>query len=189
MNEIDFIKKEIEENLSERRLKHVYSVKDYIEKLSKIFSLDSKKCEIAALGHDIFREKNSNTLMEQAKKYKLNLKMYEINYPLLLHGKIAALYLKEKYELDEEIYQAIYYHTSGCINSNDITKALVISDSAEQTRDYKGVEELRKISEKSLDEAYNYVMKGKITYALKNRLLILDETIEYWNKHVLEVQI
>ena len=53
---------------------------------------------------------------------------------------------------DEAVLNAIRYHTSGRENMSGLDKLIFLSDLLEEGRDYNGVEELREIFKKDIDE-------------------------------------
>lgn len=167
---------------SKKRLEHIYSVVDFSQNLAFAHSLSKEKMTIAALSHDLFRDVKPDKLIKISHIYGITLDQFDKIKPILLHGKIGAEFLRRKYNIDDEIYQAVYYHTSGYEHMKKIGKALVISDSAADGRDYDGIEELRKISFSSLEEGYKLVIKNKINYALLKNRFILEQTIKTWNK-------
>ncbi len=81
-------------------------------------------------------------LITIARIYNIPITQIELAAPILLHGMISAEFLKRKYGIDEEIYEAIYYHTSGYEYMGDIGRILVISDSAGDDREYRGGEKV-----------------------------------------------
>jgi len=166
---------------SKKRLEHINNVVNFSKKLAQIHKLPQEKVEIAALAHDLFRDVEPSRLTKLAAFYKISLDKFDKNRPILLHGKVSAEFLKRKFHIGEDIYQAIYYHTSGYKKMGNIGKTLVISDSAGDDRDFEGVEELRRVSYKSLNEGYKLVIKNKISYALTKERYILEDTYETWN--------
>ncbi|BBE31641.1 metal-dependent phosphohydrolase [Tepiditoga spiralis] len=173
--------------VKEQRLNHIYAVNSYALKLAKIFNLNPLKISIASLAHDLFRDFSFDLQLKIAKKYNIKISNEEKKHPILLHGKNSALYMKKRYNISNDIFNAIYYHTSGSPQLNDLGKVLVISDSAEETRSYPEVNKLRNLSLNSIEEAYKFVIKNKITYAISKRLIILEETVNTWNKYIMEV--
>ncbi|HOO74453.1 MAG TPA: hypothetical protein PLS66_04095 [Tepiditoga sp.] len=163
------------------------SVYDYYKELKKIYNFDNDYAETAIWGHDIFREKDDDFFISQAEKYGIEISYIEKKSPLLLHGKIAAEYLKEKYSVNSEIYEAVYYHTSGYKFDNDTGKIMLICDALERTRDFEGVEYLREKSFKGINIAYKLIVKNKIEYALKKQLFILPETVEAYNNYISKI--
>lgn len=166
---------------SKKRLEHIYNVVNFSKKLAQIHKLPERKVEVASLGHDLFRDVDPGRLIKLAEFYKISLDKFDKNRPILLHGKVSAEFLARKFLIDDDIYQAIYYHTSGYEKMGDIGKALVISDSAGDDRNFEGVEELRKVSIISLNEGYKLAIKNKISYALAKERYILEDTYKTWN--------
>jgi len=166
---------------SKKRLEHIYNVVNFSIKLAQIHKLPERKVEVASLGHDLFRDVDPGRLIKLAEFYKISLDKFDKNRPILLHGKVSAEFLARKFHIDDDIYQAIYYHTSGYEKMGDIGKALVISDSAGDDRNFEGVEELRKVSIISLNEGYKLAIKNKISYALAKERYILEDTYKTWN--------
>ncbi|MBM7559858.1 bis(5'-nucleosyl)-tetraphosphatase (symmetrical) YqeK [Marinitoga litoralis] len=166
---------------TEYRLKHIMGVAYTAKILAEKYNEDELKAEIAALGHDLFRDVKPYKFLKIAKVYNIDISYVEEKNPILLHGKIAAEYLKREYDIPDDIYEAIYYHTSGYKYFNNIGKILFISDSIEPTRNYENVEYFRNIANISIDLAYKEILKNKIIYALNKEHYLLQDTIEAWN--------
>jgi len=167
------------------RLNHVYNVVYFSQRLARIHKVSQERVRIAALGHDLFREVEPSKLITIAKIYSIPITEFEMSAPILLHGMISAEFLKRKYKIDEEIYEAVYYHTSGYEYMGQIGKILVISDSAGDDREYKGVKKLREESLRSLDLGYKIAIENKIHYAIEKERYILEQTYKTWNRIVL----
>jgi len=99
--------------VKEKRLKHIYSVNSYAINLAKIFKLNTLKVSIASLAHDLFRDLSPDLQLKIAENYNIKVTNEEKKHPILLHGKNAAFYMKRKYNISNDIFNAIYYHTSG----------------------------------------------------------------------------
>jgi HD superfamily phosphohydrolase YqeK len=67
----------------------------------------------------------------------------------------------------------------------DIGRILVISDSAGDDREYRGVKKLRQESIKSLNLGYKLAIKNKIQYAIKKDRYVLEQTYKTWNRILL----
>jgi len=167
------------------RLNHVYNVVYFSQRLARIHKVSQERVRIAALSHDLFREVEPSKLITIAKIYSIPITEFEMSAPILLHGMISAEFLKRKYKIDEEIYEAVYYHTSGYEYMGQIGKILVISDSAGDDREYKGVKKLREESLRSLDLGYKIAIENKIHYAIEKERYILEQTYKTWNRIVL----
>ena len=70
---------------------------------------------------------------------------------------------------EEEVLDAIRYHTSGKPNMSDLGKLLFLSDMLEPGRDFKGIEKLRKLFYLDLNECMCASLKRQISYLKKQK--------------------
>ena len=70
----------------------------------------------------------------------------------LLHAKTGAEIARDVFGVDEEIYRAIQWHTTGRANMSLLEKVMYLADYIEPTRDFPGVDELRKTVYEDLDK-------------------------------------
>ena len=70
----------------------------------------------------------------------------------LLHAKTGAEIARDVFGVDEEIYRAIWWHTTGHAGMTLLEKIIYLADYMEPTRDFPGVEELRKACYEDLDK-------------------------------------
>lgn len=166
---INYIKK----NLSEKRQTHTFAVCDTALALAEKYGADPEKTEIAALCHDMYRGMNDRVLNMYVRE--LGLPDRYLDNPNLAHGKIAAIMIKREYGItDEDIINAVSYHTTGRENMSLLEKIIYIADTIEPNRDYPGVEELRVIAFEDLDKAMLKSLQNTISY-IESRGLFLDE--------------
>ncbi|WP_448531082.1 bis(5'-nucleosyl)-tetraphosphatase (symmetrical) YqeK [Pseudothermotoga sp.] len=165
-----------------RRRRHVYSCCDFARKLARLHHVDEEKVTVACLAHDAFRDVPTSKLLRIAKAYGIEPKGMELEHPVLLHGKVAAEYLRRRFKIeDRDILEAVAFHTSGKPNMGEIAKIVFLADSLEETRAYEGVEDLRRLAERDLDEAVIQTLRSKVCYAMKKEYLLFSETVEMWN--------
>ncbi|AMW32657.1 putative HD superfamily hydrolase of NAD metabolism [Fervidobacterium changbaicum] len=167
------------------RIEHVNGVVDFCSRLAKRYNLDSDKLTIMALAHDLFRDVPEKKLKKMATAYQIPVTGIIEKRPILLHGLVAAEFLKRKYKIiDEDVLLGIAYHTSGHPDFGPYAKALALADSLELTRLYEKVNQLREIAFYDLNVAYFEIIKNKIIYAVTHDLYLLPLTTETWNKLV-----
>ena len=70
----------------------------------------------------------------------------------LLHAKTGAALARDVYGADDEIYNAILWHTTGKANMTLLEKVIYLADYIEPNRDFDGVEDLRKVVWEDLDK-------------------------------------
>ena len=149
----DEIKKELEIELSKKLYLHSIDTMKEAEKLASIYGCDKKSAKIAGLLHDCGKG-----------RCKDNLK----------HAKKSAELAEIKFGVkDNDILNAIMYHTTGRVNMTLLEKIIYIADKIEPNRHYPCAEEIRKEAYINLDEAIIKSLESTIEY-VKNRNLVLD---------------
>lgn len=168
--------------LKDKRLSHAESCVNFAVQLANIHGVNEDRVKIASFAHDIFRDLEPSILIKMASAYKVKVTRLEKLNPILLHGKVAAEYVRRRFYIDDkEILEAIAYHTSGKENLGDVGKIVFLSDSLEENRIYENVEFLRQMAKQDLNHALYLVVANKILYAVKRRLFVLPETVKMWN--------
>ena len=72
----------------------------------------------------------------------------------LLHGKVGAYIARADYGIeDEDILNAIFYHTTGRSNMSKLEKLIFLCDYTEEGRTGENFEKIRNLSYKSIDLA------------------------------------
>ena len=154
----------LKEDLSEKRFQHsVNTMKEAVE-LAKKYGVDEDKARKAGLLHDCGKLKNERV-------------------GALEHAGLGAKLVKTKYNIyDEDIVNAILYHTTGRTNMSMLEKIVFIADKIESGRDYEGVEELRKEAYLDIDKAIIMSLERTMEYLKEIGAAIDDrsrETLEY----------
>lgn len=180
------IRNEIKGLLKESRFKHCLGVENEALKLGIIYNLDLEKCRIAAIAHDCAKQFSDEELINRAKSYGYEIDEIQYNSPQLLHGLVGAEYLKREFDIiDDDIYNAVCYHTTGRKNMSVLEKVIYIADAIEEGRDYPGVKEIREVAISNIDEAIYMSCNSTISYVVKRNLLIHPLTIDLRNSLLL----
>lgn len=141
----------IEKDLSAKRWKHTLGVVKEAKRLALQYGADEQKAEFAAYCHDLakeFSKKKNKTYME-----KHRLPADNAEYPELAHGYVAAAILQNEHNVkDEDILNAIRYHSTGRENMSLLEKIIYIADLIEEGRQYEGIEAIRQLARTDLDE-------------------------------------
>lgn len=179
-----------EMKVSEKRRKHIDGCVSMSFELSLVYGQNSYKAVLAALLHDYFRELDNQEIVRLARELKVAISDFDLRFPRVLHGKVAAAYFLSNSLIDDyEILEAIRHHTLGEAGTGNIAKLLFIADAAEEYRTYEGAAELRQeVLGKELDEAYVIVLKRTITDMIKKNKVLAPATIGAYN-HMMEVNL
>lgn len=151
--------------MSEKRKRHTLNVITLAGELADIYGANKEKACFAARCHDFFRGKNKQELNELIKEYDLPDRY--IDNPNLAHGKLAAAFLKRIGIGDEEIINAVSYHTTGRAGMTLLEKIVFIADAIEPDRDYPDVESIRETVFNDIDEACLLSLRGTINHLIK----------------------
>ena len=153
------------ENLSPGRYQHSVSTGRTAEKLCRKFGLDSEKGFLAGLIHDIAREYDDDEIIDICNGNGELVSRYELEFPVLLHGKAGAALLKEKFSItDEEILDAVRVHTTGNRGMGSMAKVLFVADYIEPGRKHITDEYIESLENKSLDRMVKTVLKSILDY-------------------------
>lgn len=149
LSDIENLRSEIPNYIGGKRLAHTYSVEREAEKLGKIFSLPEEslmKLRIAALLHDITKEKTTNEQISLCDKFGIRLSEDDLCSPKILHSLTGAYTAREMYGkyVDDVIFDAIKYHTTGRKNMTLTEKLIYLADYIEPLRDFPDCIELRR---------------------------------------------
>ena len=156
-------KEELLEALTEKRRRHTLGVLKEARAMAERFGADPEKAETAVICHDLFRGKDDETLNSLIDELGIDEK-YK-NNANLSHSKIAAKIMERDLGIeDEDIINAVSYHTTGREGMTDLEKIVFLADAIEEGRDYPGVEDIRKRAETDLDGACLMSLEGTIGF-------------------------
>ncbi len=139
--------------------------------LAKKLKVDKEKAEISALLHDIAKYKNKGDYP--------NIKELETCEEPIAHQYIGAYIAKEELGiLDEEILDAIKYHSTGKPNMSALSKVLYVADLIEPSRKYEGVDLIREKIEKDFDDGFIYAVCEVLEFLKQKQQPINQLTID-----------
>ena len=140
-----------------KRIRHILGTEEEAVRLAKRWGADENQARRAGILHDCTKYWSLEQYLDCCEKYGVELDEVERRAEKLLHSKTGACVAKYVFGEPDEVYNAIFYHTTGRENMSLLEKILYIADYMEPNRDFEGVEELRRLSYEDLDAA---VLKG-----------------------------
>ena len=87
--------------------------------------------------------------------------------------------------VDEDILNAVKYHTSGRANMSLLEKIIFVADFIGEERDYKGVDVMRSKAKKSLEEAMLYGVTFTIRDLAERQCAIDMNTLALYNELII----
>lgn len=151
LNEDEIIKY-LKANLKPARFTHSIGVMKKAIELAEIYSVDLLNAKFAGLLHDIAKNMTNEELISYCKRNNIDLDPLKLESPGMLHAEVGADLAKKKFNANDEIVQAICYHTLAHENMSDLDKILYISDLIEDGRDLEGLTPIRDMSKIDLDK-------------------------------------
>ncbi len=136
-----------------KRLPHIQGTEETAAALAAFWGVSPEKARRAAILHDCTKYWTLEQHLETCAKYGVELDELECVSVKLLHSKSAAALARHVFAEPEEECRAISAHTTGKPGMTTFDKILYLADYMEPTRDFDGVEELRRLVWEDLDRA------------------------------------
>jgi nicotinate-nucleotide adenylyltransferase len=142
---LEEIKEKVRSLQSEKRFRHTLAVvreAEYIAKMCAFSADEAEKAALAALLHDITKCFSDAEQAEMAEKYGIT----EHFEAPTVHEKTGAHFARELFgasTVDDEIFSAIYCHTTGKEGMSALDMAVFIADYTEETREHAVCREMR----------------------------------------------
>lgn len=165
-------------HLTQKRLIHTANVTVCALKKAHELNLDYNKVKISAMLHDCAKYIDYKSV----KGFSPPIDMPEPVIHAFLGAFIAEKVLKID---DEEILDAIKYHTSGKAKMTTLSKLIFVADMLEKGRTYEGVETLRKsFIEKDIDTAFNECLSEEFIHLINRGGQIYVETLNAYDYYI-----
>lgn len=127
------------------------------------------KAEIAGLLHDCAKCMDNDKKIRICNKNQISYSKIEAENPYLLHGKVGAYIARKEFDiLDEDILNAITWHTTGRPAMSLLEKIIFVADYIEPSR--RPIPELNLIRQLAFTDINQAVIK------------ILENTLKYLNE-------
>lgn len=173
-----------QEHVKKSRYEHSIRVAETCARLCRMFALDDDVGYLAGVGHDMCKDFSDQELFDLAAKDGNPIIPYEKRNPALLHGRAAAVLMKEKFGIeDKDILEAVAYHTSGVMGMCDLSKCLFIADKIEPGRPQSTDEYRERLYKMNLDQMFYAVLYENYSYVLKKGCELFPTTEDLVKKY------
>ena len=169
----------------ERRFNHTLGVAKEAQRIAKKYGASLEKAYLTALLHDCAKnldEYYNEDFLSLCKKYGARVDEYAEKEKALMHAFLGAEVARKDYNIDdEEILNAIYYHTTARKNMTLLEKIIYVADMTEPGRTMEQADTIRELLKKDLDEALIYSLGCSIKHVIKKGMIIHPYSIEALN--------
>jgi len=178
----DLIKLKLKEIMSEERFQHSLNVSLVAQDLALKYNCNVEKAEIAGLLHDCAKDLNYKTLKKITSEYNIRIDEITQKIPKLLHPIAGMIIAEKEFNIkDPVILEAIRVHSTGSIHMSILDKITFLSDKIEPLRNLEGIEEIRKIAWKDLNQAVLMILDKELLFLIAKGLIIHPISIEARN--------
>lgn len=155
-----WLKKRVKPN----RYTHSLGVMNEAIRLAKRYNGDEEKALTAGLLHDVAKYMSIEEMAKYIKDHNIVVPPASKDVWQVWHAFIGADIAKEVFHIeDEEILQAIYYHTSGRENMSLLEQLIFISDKTEPNRkDEAYIVKARKMVEENLLDTVIFLLEKNL---------------------------
>lgn len=178
------IRKEMEAVLSAKRYAHTLGVAYTAAALSMAHGENMTSAMTAGLLHDCAKSMHGSELVAICEKARLNVTAVERGNPTaLLHAKAGAYLAQHKYGVtDDNVLNAIRYHTTGRPDMSRLEKIIYIADYIEPNRKQLAeLDMIRRIAFQDLDWTMEKILANTLAYLRTTDGQLDDMTVRTYN--------
>lgn len=175
--------------LDEYRINHSECVSECAAALAESYGADVEKARLAGLLHDIMKNASAAEQLAVLEKAGESLTKLELMNPKVWHQISGAAFLKtEGITDDEEILGAVRWHTTGRAGMTLLEKVVYIADFISADRDYPDVDVVRKLAQKSLEDAIFYTARYTVRKLVSTDAPVHPATVDCYNDMILHLK-
>ncbi|ASN05167.1 bis(5'-nucleosyl)-tetraphosphatase (symmetrical) YqeK [Virgibacillus necropolis] len=173
--------KVVQPALTKERFDHTLRVAETAVKLADLYKVSTEKMELAAIFHDYAKYRPLEEMKEIIVSSHLPNDLLDYHHEVW-HGPVASVVVEEQFGIfDQEIKDAIRYHTTGKTNFGTFEMVLFLADYIEPGRAFPGVEKVRNMAYEDLNHACLMVSHNTIQFLLSKNATIYPDSIHAYN--------
>ena len=185
------IKKYLKKHLTKERYQHTLGVAYTATAMAMKYNPDTtnsdfiRKAELPGLFHDCAKNMDNKKKIRICDKNNIPYSDFEAQNTYLLHGKVGAFIAKTKFHVqDEDILNAIIWHTTGRPGMSTLEKIIFIADYIEPSRKpIPDLDYIRKLAFEDLDKTMETILVNTINYLQKNNKPFDSMTLKTYDSY------
>jgi len=177
------IREKVKQDLTPERFEHTLGVAYTAACMGMIYGEDPLKCELAGLLHDCAKNFSTEEMISGCKASGIRLTKEELLSPQIIHAIYGACLVKEKYGIeDEDIINAVRFHTTGRPSMSVLEKIIFISDFIEPLRDKAAcLKDARSLAFKDIDRCMHFILVDTFEYLDRAGKHVEKNTVDAYN--------
>ena len=149
----DWLRARAHSMLAASRMPHVLGCEEIAPLLAERWGVDPDEAREAAILHDITKKLSTSEHLIILENHGIIIASIKNSEEKLLHPRTGAVLAKSEFGASDSVAEAIRWHTTGRRGMTVLEKVVYLIDYIEPTRDFPGVDILRKLAYNNLDEA------------------------------------
>lgn len=164
--------------VKEKRVRHIRGTEEEAVRLARRWGADETFARRAGILHDCTKYLELDEQLELCRRYGVELDELEQVAVKLLHSKTGACIARAVFGEPDEVYWAIFWHTTAKADMTTLEKILYVADYMEPNRDFEGVERLRELAYRDLDKALLLGVETTIQEMKDRKLPVHKKTLQ-----------
>ncbi|WP_342505252.1 bis(5'-nucleosyl)-tetraphosphatase (symmetrical) YqeK [Sporosarcina sp. FSL K6-2383] len=182
--DVNELKQQLSQRLTKERYEHVLRVAETAKLLATKYLVSVEQAEQAALFHDIAKCMDRVDLQRRLVFGNVDSRLISFHHELW-HAPVGAMITHDEFNIvDEDVLNAIRYHTTGRAGMTMLEKLIYVADMIEPGRNFPGVELLRQQADKSLDIAMGSCIYQSVQFLVNKRVPVFPNSIDCYNEHM-----
>ncbi len=177
----------VRERLNPNLFRHSIGVAQAARALAERYGADPDAAYLSGLIHDFGKQYSKDELLQAAVHYQHSLDDLTCRTVKLLHAEVGAVLVEKELGIsDPEILNAVVFHTTGRPGMTLLEKIIYLADYIEPGRTHTGLDELRELAFRQLDQALLVAVEQSIKSVLQRGLLLHPRSVEFRNSLLIE---
>ena len=160
--ELDRLRERAWEYLDTKRVPHVRGCEKEAVSLAEHWGENAEDAAVAGMLHDCTKRLNRDQHLQIIRDSGLVFPEELLKEKKLLHAVSGSIVAEKDFGVSGKISSAIRWHTTGRPDMTMLEKIIYLADYIEETRDFEGVDKLRRLSYKNIDEAMALGLKMSV---------------------------
>lgn len=183
--EVHDLESNLLKRLSLQRFEHVLRVRNTAVILAEKHAISAEDAEIAALFHDIAKNEAKQLLEKTLMKKNVDKRYLSFHHELW-HAPVGAIIAHDEFGVkNEDILNAIRFHTTGRASMSPLEKLIYVADMIEPGREFPNVEKLRELALGNLDVAMGACIYQSVQFLVSKKAQVFPDSIDCYNEHVI----
>lgn len=160
------LRKQLEKELKPDRFEHTLGVAYTSASLAFRYGADVEKALIAGFLHDCAKSMSHEEQVKVCEKNNIEMTEVERKNHSLLHAKVGMFLAQKEYDIhDEDVLNAIRWHTTGRENMSLLEKIVYIADFIEPNRKpLENMARVRKEAFEDIDRCLAHILHDSVVY-------------------------